>query len=374
VIVSQARIEANRKNSLRSTGPKTPEGKERSRANALKHGLCASALVPEDLESIQARAREWYYSLKPQNRFQAWMVDQVAVISLRVDRSERIERRLRDKVALRSELSWDDDRRLEAEMIGGDLARRPAETVERLRSTPQGCDWLMTRWAMLAHVADTVDWTADQARLAFDLLGTPAEFRSGLPGAPIDPDGRAIDDPAKPAEIARSQIEALRGRRERVADLDEVDRALASADLTHDADADLRRLRRYESTLHRRLRWCLGQIRYQSPHFKPHPDVEPRWAAQPEPKPEALAADPAPAPVPAPVAAHPPAPAPMPKPLEFWMAVPPHAPFDLEPDECPPLGVEIDFPAILAARGEKQAKKAESCRNARRRKLERLRA
>ncbi len=372
MIVSQARVDANRKNALLSTGPKTPEGKERSRANALKHGLCSSALVPEDLAAIQARSYEWYYALKPQNRFQSWMVDQVAVISLRIDRSERMERRARDRGALRSELSWDDDRRLDAEMIGGELARRPAESVERLRATPQGCDWLMNRWAMLANVADSAAWTADQARLAFDLLGTPAEFRSGLPGAPIDPDGRTIEEANDPAALARRQLATLRDRREQVAGLDEVDRALVGADLALDGDPELRRLRRYEATLHRRLRWCLAQFRYESPHFKPHPDLKPQWVAQPDPKPEAPTAAPvaAPAPPSDAVATGPP----VAKPFEFWMAVPPHAPFDLEPDECPPPGVVIDFPAILASRREKASKKAEARRQGRRRKLERLRA
>jgi hypothetical protein len=43
-MTSQARIEANRKNARRSTGPKTAAGKARSRANALKHGLAAKLL------------------------------------------------------------------------------------------------------------------------------------------------------------------------------------------------------------------------------------------------------------------------------------------------------------------------------------------
>jgi len=38
-MTSQAKIEANRRNALRSTGPRTNAGKARSRRNALKHGL-----------------------------------------------------------------------------------------------------------------------------------------------------------------------------------------------------------------------------------------------------------------------------------------------------------------------------------------------
>ncbi len=374
MIVSEARLAANRKNSLRSTGPKTPEGKARSRANALKHGLCSAVVVVEDAQAVQDRAYEWYYALKPQNRFQSWMVDEVAVLSLRIDRSERMERRQRDRGALRAELCWDDDRRLEAERVGGELARRPAETVERLRSTPTGCEWLMTRWAMLAHAADTAKaWTPDQVQLAFDLLATPAEFRTGPPGASIDFDGRAADPTPGPADLARREVAALRERRDRAADLDDVDRSLAESDLALDADPDLRRLRRYEGTLHSRLRWCLAQLRWQSPHFKPHPDLVPRWTTLPEPAP---APAPAPTPDPAPVPVEAPAPAAtlMPKPFEVWMAKPPHPPFDLEPDEIPAPGEEIDIPAIIAARREKGAKKAEAHRQARRRKLERLRA
>lgn len=46
--MSLAKIAANRRNALRSTGPKTPGGKRAVRMNALKHGLLAKLVVIED--------------------------------------------------------------------------------------------------------------------------------------------------------------------------------------------------------------------------------------------------------------------------------------------------------------------------------------
>jgi hypothetical protein len=43
---SDARIAANHRNALRSTGPRTPEGKARVARNALKHGLRSRSVFP----------------------------------------------------------------------------------------------------------------------------------------------------------------------------------------------------------------------------------------------------------------------------------------------------------------------------------------
>ena len=54
-MTSEKKAEANRRNALKSTGPKTPEGKDAVRLNALKHGLLSEEiLLPgEDEEALR---------------------------------------------------------------------------------------------------------------------------------------------------------------------------------------------------------------------------------------------------------------------------------------------------------------------------------
>src|SRR5712671_6886604 len=55
-MTSYRQIEANRRNALKSTGPKTETGKQRSRCNAVRHGLTAETVIGalEDAKDYKA--------------------------------------------------------------------------------------------------------------------------------------------------------------------------------------------------------------------------------------------------------------------------------------------------------------------------------
>jgi hypothetical protein len=55
-MTSFRQFEANRRNALRSTGPKTENGKQQSHRNAVRHGLTAETVIGslEDAEDYKA--------------------------------------------------------------------------------------------------------------------------------------------------------------------------------------------------------------------------------------------------------------------------------------------------------------------------------
>lgn len=146
-MTSQRQIEANRRNAQKSTDPRTEAGKERSRRNALKHGLAGLGVVlPEqETEAVGTRMAEWNSLLRPFDSFEMWLLEVFAVESVRIDRCRLHEIALRDEQICREAESWDEDRRADAEELKAGLARNPSRIVPRLRSTLQGCLLLIER-------------------------------------------------------------------------------------------------------------------------------------------------------------------------------------------------------------------------------------
>ena len=78
---SQRRIEANRRNALRSTGPRTPGGKARVSRNAIKHGFFAGTArwTPEQHRDFQETHAALRGELKPLGRLEEYLIAEMAL-------------------------------------------------------------------------------------------------------------------------------------------------------------------------------------------------------------------------------------------------------------------------------------------------------
>jgi hypothetical protein len=91
---SAARVEANRRNAQRSTGPRTDEGKRRASMNALKHGVCSSSpLLPNECPSTFATFQEEVREdLRPRTAVEMVLVEQITGTLWRLRRVGDVER------------------------------------------------------------------------------------------------------------------------------------------------------------------------------------------------------------------------------------------------------------------------------------------
>jgi hypothetical protein len=93
--IAEAQSLANRRNAMKSTGPRTPEGKAASSQNRLAHGLCSSALLlPGELESdFDLLRQEVLEAYQPATAEERILTDQLVEATWRLNRARRVETR-----------------------------------------------------------------------------------------------------------------------------------------------------------------------------------------------------------------------------------------------------------------------------------------
>ena len=95
--VTEKQLAANRRNALQCTGPRTPQGKDASRWNALQHGVLAKAVIPAPLAEFESR--EDFDELldgltgefAPASPLEQMLVERVAACWWRLARVARVE-------------------------------------------------------------------------------------------------------------------------------------------------------------------------------------------------------------------------------------------------------------------------------------------
>jgi len=101
--VDALRAEINRRNSLHSTGPSSPEGKEAVRLNAVKTGIYAKTVVlpHEDRDAYDAIGARLAATYAPQNDNEMRIVQSIQDTEWRIDRVVGIETNLHLVVGMR---------------------------------------------------------------------------------------------------------------------------------------------------------------------------------------------------------------------------------------------------------------------------------
>ncbi len=92
-MTSDKQVRANQQNALKSTGPKTPEGKAAVRHNALRHGLLSrEVLLSGEIEALFKELGERLWSeLEPVGELESLFVDKIIAAHWRLRRLSRVE-------------------------------------------------------------------------------------------------------------------------------------------------------------------------------------------------------------------------------------------------------------------------------------------
>ena len=296
---SPAQLASNRRNAKKSTGPTSPEGRARVRANAVKHGLSGAglALPVEDAAEVERRFVALGDDLRPVGERERLLAHRAAFLSVRLDRCAAYETAALSEAIRTAEADHDRDIRKDVDDAVKRLPDDPSSSVRRLERTPEGVDWMLKVWGeLLEDVTFGTYLMFNQVTRAENLLGRrsdePCHSRFHVLTAALGGNFLLLDPPGTPltTDPARVQERKESARAGLVAIIRaEVDRlqvlraGLPFDDLARSrAEAPLRRLfdpstsgvlfRRYETATARELHRVFAH--FDAPRAEPEPPAE----------------------------------------------------------------------------------------------------
>lgn len=97
-MTSAAQMQANRQNALKSTGPKSIQGKSVASQNSVKHGLLSSNLIirEEKLKELEQFRQAVYQALMPQGAIEELLVEKIINTAWRLRRLTLVENEILD--------------------------------------------------------------------------------------------------------------------------------------------------------------------------------------------------------------------------------------------------------------------------------------
>jgi len=133
-LTTEKQKQANKANAQKSTGPRTADGKSRSKLNALKHGLTAKSpvLPDEDPAAYEVFRQQLWDDCQPMTGIEMMLMEELVGVAWRLRRIPSVEAALLTSSGYRARL--DALRQVTEELIARDI---PIPPVIRLDETGQ---------------------------------------------------------------------------------------------------------------------------------------------------------------------------------------------------------------------------------------------
>ncbi len=227
----------------RGGGPQSIRGRERSRANSLKDGLRSKVVFTQDMtNAILEKTSILTEEFKPETPYERMMIGEMAIARAKLEHVSHLIIEDIDRPLFRALNFWQYDQKTNAIKMRTRLAKDPERIANALAGSKQGAELCIGYWSELAAILEsTGDWTEQQRRLCFDLLGTSIELRVGSTQIP------AAGDKAGLAAVAAREIARLRQAKDDLLDdLDISNQEEAAAGRPFEDDAKTKSLQRKE--------------------------------------------------------------------------------------------------------------------------------
>jgi hypothetical protein len=166
---TQAQAGAETRARKRGGGPRTPEGKRTSCANALKDSLASKTVfTPEMAAAIVERTRIFTQQYKPQNEHEQMLIYDMAVAKAQWDHATELLIRDHYRCVDRAYHWWDVDHTERALDVSKRLERDCQKTAHTLGWTKKGAELLISFWEGLGEALQSNgDWDEPQRRLCY---------------------------------------------------------------------------------------------------------------------------------------------------------------------------------------------------------------
>src|SRR5262245_23786392 len=165
---------ARRQNAQHATGPRTDEGRRRSRMNALKHGVFAEThvLANECPVAFQAHVDMFVHGLEARTELERHFAEHAALSSWRYRRAAGADAAILDRQVRAAMAGSPAEQRREVAALAARLVSDPVEVVSTLRGSVLGCEYLLGQWRAVAQtLRDAQDLFPSQRPRAICLTG-----------------------------------------------------------------------------------------------------------------------------------------------------------------------------------------------------------